>query len=340
MLQLTLTGPQQLEWREAPAPRLTDSRAALVRPVAVGVCDFDRALVSGRYTALPYPIALGHEIVAEVVEVGAHVRKIVEGMTVLLPLHISCGECRSCRSGRTNSCTSRPPLSNYGLGSRGGAWGGGMSDLLVVPFADAMAVQMPTGLSAIDCAAIGCNLVDLYRAIAPYLASWSEPCVLIVGGDAGNMALYGVVLARALGVERVDYLDDDGQRLAAAEMLGARPIALSSTVPRSSDLYPIVVDCSGIPERLALGLSLVGPDGVCTGVWPHTGVCSVPIGAMFMRNATFVTGQPHARSHMEPVLQLMQAHGLSSTSIQADVLRWENADRTFGFGTKKQIFVR
>lgn len=339
MRQLTLLGPNRLEWLDAPTPALTSAKAALVRPLAVGVCDFDRALVSGRYTALPYPIAVGHEIVAEVIEVGPDVRTVRAGERVVLPLHISCGECSSCRSQRTNSCRARPPLSNYGLGARGGDFGGGLSDVLLVPYADGMAVPLPNELDPIDCAAVGCNLVDLYRSIAPYRAQAADERVLIVSGDASNMALYGVVLARALGLQ-VDMLDDAPERLAAAEALGARPRKLDAQASRSRDLYPVVVDCSGRPERLALALSLVGPDGVCTNVWPHTGAFSLPVGAMFMRNATFVTGQPHARALLPSVLDLMRRTGLTSTSIPVETMSWDSADRHFGRGEVKRIFVR
>lgn len=336
MRQLTLTDRGVVAWVEVPEPALSSAAAAIVRPVAVAVCDFDRGLVSGRYTALPYPIALGHEIVAEVIEVGSEVRTIARGMHIALPLHISCGTCAKCGAGFTNSCSSRPPLSNYGLGARGGDWGGGMSDLLAVPFADAMAVPVPAGLDKVACAAVGCNLVDLYRTIAPYLAEERHSEILIVGGHAHNMALYGVAMARALGVSNVSFMDDETDRLAAAEGLGAKAVQLGDR----RQLYPIVVDCSGDPERLALALSLVGPDGVCTPVWPYVGTANVPIGAMFLRNATLVTGQPHARSHMEPVLDLMQRTGLSSISIPVDVLPWEEAPEKFGVGETKRIFVR
>lgn len=288
MQQLTLVGARKLEWRHVPDPVISGPKAALVRPVAVGVCDFDRGLVSGRYAALPYPIPLGHEVVAEVIAVGREVRDIQPGMQVVLPLHISCGSCASCNLGHTDSCTSRSPLSNYGLGARGGDWGAGMSDIMLVPYADAMAVPVPRGLTAVDCAAIGCNLVDMFRTIAPHVGKFPDPRVLIVGGHAHNMALYGIAMARALGVEKIDFLDDDLDRLAAAEALGARSIALSG----ASGLYPIVVDCSGDPKRFAMALSRVGPNGVCTSVWPYVGSFELPIGAMFMRNATLVTGQP------------------------------------------------
>ncbi|HEV7233158.1 MAG TPA: alcohol dehydrogenase catalytic domain-containing protein [Sphingorhabdus sp.] len=338
MKQLTVTGANCLEWREVPEPTLQGPQSAIVRPVAVSVCDFDRAVVAGRYPALPYPIAIGHEIVAEVIETGTEVHNLRAGMQVILPLHISCGACPPCGSGHTNSCQSRPPLSNYGLGARGGDWGGGMSDLLHVPFADAMAVPVPDGLSALDCVAIGCNMVDLYRTIAPHLVANPDPDILIVGGHAHNMALYGVVIARALGVNRVDFLDDDSDRLAAAAALGANPVMLAER-PHAK-LYPVVADCSGMPARLARALLHTGPDGVCTPVWPYTGSFDLPAGAMFLRNATLVTGQPHALALIEPVLELMQRTAFGSTSIPHEILPWDAAETEFGEGSIKRIFVR
>ena len=41
MRQLTYTGPDQLEWREAAEPVLSSDGAALVRPRAVATCDLD-----------------------------------------------------------------------------------------------------------------------------------------------------------------------------------------------------------------------------------------------------------------------------------------------------------
>lgn len=339
MRQLTLFEEKTVAWREVPEPSLKSAQSAIVRPVTVGVCDFDRALVVGRYKALPLPIGLGHEIVGEVVEVGSDVTAIKPGMHIILPLHVSCGTCRPCASGTTNSCTSRPPLSNYGLGARGGDWGGGMSDLLLVPFADAMAVPVPAGLDAVDCAAIGCNLVDLYRAIEPCLSMNAlGNRLLLVGGQAHSMALYGIVIARALGVSEIDFVDDDRERLDAAGSLGARPIEISAHSAR--DLYQIVVDCSGDPARLAFGLSRAGPGGVCTTVWPYATPLELPIGQMFVRNVTLVTGQPHARALIGPVLELMQRTGVTSLSIPTEVLPWEQASEAFGLGQTKRIFVR
>ncbi|WP_300296254.1 alcohol dehydrogenase catalytic domain-containing protein [Ferrovibrio sp.] len=337
MQQLTLTGVRTLEWLEVPEPRLPSPLSAIVRPVAVGVCDFDRAVVTGRYRALRHPIAVGHEIVADIVEVGTAVRNVTVGMRVVLPLHISCGTCPSCGAGRTNSCSSRPALTNFGLGPAGGDQGGGMSDLLAVPYADAMCVPLPPGVSAADYAAVGCNLVDLYRAIVPHLDAYAEPSVLLVGGALHNMALYGIALARALGVSRIDYLDDDPERLEAAESMGAHPV---TSAAKPTERHPIMVDCSGDPERLSLALTRVDRGGVCTLVYPYAETFPLPVGAMFARNVTTIAGQPHAQALIAPVLDLIRQGRWSSTSIPVEILSWDKAPGAFGYGTTKRIFVR
>ena len=71
MRTLLLDGPGALHWEDAPEPVLTSPTAALVRPLAVATCDLDVGVLTGRYP-LPGPYPLGHEGVAEVVQVGGH----------------------------------------------------------------------------------------------------------------------------------------------------------------------------------------------------------------------------------------------------------------------------
>ena len=338
MRALTLVQPGRIEWRQVASPELASPEAALVRPIAVGVCDFDRALVAGRITALPYPIALGHEIVAEVVEVGDRVADVQRGDQVIVPPQVSCGTCAECATGRTNNCEAMPALSNYGLGAGAGNWGGGMSDLLSVPFANAMLVRVPTKLSAQACAAIGCNLVDVYRTIAPYLGRFPSPDVLVVGGHGGTISLYAVAMARALGARRVDFFDDDAARCREADSLGAHPVTFAGELSKAG--YQIVIDGSLMPERLSSAVGALARDGVCTTMWLYPESVSLPLTKMFTRSTSLTTGQPHARALIEPVLELISAGSISSTAIPVDVLPWESADATFAAGTRKQIFAR
>jgi threonine dehydrogenase-like Zn-dependent dehydrogenase len=78
-----------LEFQEAPDPKIENARQALVRPLAVAACDLDSHIVAGR---APFrgPFALGHECIAEVVEIGEDVYSVSVGDRVSVPFQISC----------------------------------------------------------------------------------------------------------------------------------------------------------------------------------------------------------------------------------------------------------
>ena len=59
MKQLFFIAKEKLEWRDVPAPALTSSRDALVRPFAVAKCDLDDIFLFN-HTALK--LALGRHL--------------------------------------------------------------------------------------------------------------------------------------------------------------------------------------------------------------------------------------------------------------------------------------
>jgi alcohol dehydrogenase len=141
MRQLTYVDTRQLEWREVPEPVIDSPTAALVEPVAVSTCDMDGVVIQG-VLRIRKPTAVGHEGVGRVIEVGSGVTSVVPGDLVLLPWKIACGTCRYCVRGHTAQCESVPPEAAYGW-HRDPVWGGFLSDLVKVPYADAMLAVVP-----------------------------------------------------------------------------------------------------------------------------------------------------------------------------------------------------
>jgi threonine dehydrogenase-like Zn-dependent dehydrogenase len=86
-----------------------------VRPIAVATCDLDGLIVAGT-SPFPAPFPIGHECVAEVIEIGNGVTTIRPGQLVSVPFQISCGDCVPCRRRRTGNCSSVPFMSTYGFG--------------------------------------------------------------------------------------------------------------------------------------------------------------------------------------------------------------------------------
>jgi threonine dehydrogenase-like Zn-dependent dehydrogenase len=247
--ELTFVKAHRVEWRSVPEPQLRGPDEALVRPVIAARCDGDNLPLFNRLTTAmsagialhyldpltsellgPYPygkpFAIGHECIGEVVQCGDRVRLFRAGQLVVVPWAISCGGCRNCTRGLTSRCSAAGGtlLSAYGFGAAMGNWGGAVSDLLRVPFADAMLVAVPETMDPIKLASASDNMPDAWRAVGPALAKRPGECVLVVGGGARSIGLYAAGMAVALGSVRVDYLDHNPERLRIAESLGANPV--------------------------------------------------------------------------------------------------------------------
>ena len=336
MQQLTLEEPGRITWQEVAEPELESDGQALVRPLAVATCDMDLMIARGE-SPFPAPIALGHEGVAEVVEIGRAVRSVAVGDRVVVPFQISCGTCERCRRGGTDACENVPPLSMYGFGAAGGGWGGLLSDLVRVPFADAMLVKVPEGLDPAAIASASDNIPDGWRMVAPFLAERPGADVLILGGGTRSIALYAVGIAVALGSGRVDYVDTDPHRLAVASDLGAN--ALEADPERHR--YGIVGDGSSTADGLRLALDATEPGGHCT----HAGILfegDVPINmlAAYTIGLHLHVGRVAARPVI-PTLLAMTANGrLDPARITDRLVRWEEAGEAIVKDHTKLVFTR
>jgi alcohol dehydrogenase len=346
---LTFIGPGQLEWREADEPALQGAGEALVRPLAVATCDLDGALVAG-IAPLPGPFAVGHEFVAEVVETGDEVGSFRAGDRVIVPFQISCGACAPCREGRTGNCTSVQFTSMYGLGAVAGDWGGALSDLVRVPFADPMLVPAPAGIEPANIASVSDNVADGWRTVAGPLEERPSAAVLIVGGGLASISLYAVQVAIALGAERVDFVDHDEERLALAAALGAHPIEAApdgqdgpydAGFPERLGPYPITVDASAHPAGLGCALRSTEPDGTCTSAgiyWAPT--TPVPLFEMYTKGITFRTGRVHSRTAIPEVLELIRDGRLQPERVTSEVVPWDDAAEVLATQRTKLVVTR
>lgn len=323
MRQLTFVEAGRVEWADVPEPALDGPRGALVRPLAVALCDLDQPIILGE-TPIPGPIALGHEFVAEVVETGEEVASVRAGDRVVVPFQVSCGECERCSRGLTANCTAVQRGSMYGFGAFGGDWGGALSDLVRVPFADHMLVPVPGGIAPATIASASDNLPDGWRTVAPQLEAHPAADVLVIGGGACSIALYATHVARALGAGSVTYLDDDPGRLRVAEGLGAEVV--EGPPPGRQGRHPITVDAGSTRESLACALRSTEPGGTCVSVGilfePET---PIPLLEMYTTGITFTTGRVQARPPIPRILDLVAAGTLQPGRVTSSVAGWDDA---------------
>jgi alcohol dehydrogenase len=336
MRQLTFIEPGRLEWNDVPDARLEGDGEALVRPLTVATCDLDKLIVRGIAPAGgPFPV--GHEGVAEVVEVGDAVTGFRPGQLVSVPFQVACGECTTCRRGHTGNCERVDRLSMYGL-PMGKNWGGFLSDTVRVPFADAMLVHVPDGVDPAAIASLSDNIPDGYRTVGPQLAERPGAPVLICASGAA-IALYAAAIALALGAERVDLAGGNSYIRERAEQLGAN--LLDADFPEQFDYYPITVDASTDEAGLRCALSSTEPDGICTSIGIYFGdATSLPLFRMYTKGIRFHTGRVHARPVMEPILELVRSGAFKPELVTGETASWEDAAEAFAGHRSKLVISR
>jgi threonine dehydrogenase-like Zn-dependent dehydrogenase len=335
MRSLVLEDTRRLAWQEMPEPQRQHEREAIVRPLAVATCDLDQPMIFGA-TPFQFPINLGHECVAEVVE-GPE--RFAPGDRVVVPFQISCGTCERCQRGLTGNCATVPPLSMYGFGALGGAWGGMVSDLALVPYADAMLVPLPEGVDPAVVPSAADNMTDGWRTVAPALSEVPAAAVLVVGGGGGrSIPLYAVDAALALGAASVTYVDTDADRLGVAQELGARVV--EGPPERSLGAFPVTVDATTSSDGLVATLRLTEWGGHCTSIGQLEPEGRLPLFELFTRGVHLHIGRAMARPAIPAILDLVAAGRLRPQLVTSATATWDDAPEALLEPTTKLVISR
>jgi len=191
---------------ELPIPQI-GSGELLLRTRASGVCGSD---LMEWYRVKKAPLVLGHEITAEVVEVGAGVHEFKLGDRVFSTHHVPCGQCRYCLAGHQSVCdllrtTHFEP--------------GGFAEYIRVPKINVElgTLRIPDSMTFDEGSFIE-PLACVVRAQRFARISTGQTVLVIGSGISG---LLHIQLARARGAERIIATDISDFRLNAAKQFGA-----------------------------------------------------------------------------------------------------------------------
>ena len=340
MEQLFFVESGRVEWRDVPRPELTDGQDALVRPVAVATCDIDTGLIHGN-VPFPGPFPLGHEGVGDVVEIGSEVTTIKVGERVIIPFQVSCGSCARCRRGLTASCERVDLGAMYGLEPFGGPWGGFLSDVVRVPWADHMLVPLPEGVDPIAVASLSDNIPDGWRTVGPFVNDAPNTSVLVIGGAAPSIPFYSIAIAKALGVEQIDYLElgDSAALYDKAARAGASTLMSPDEVRTGT--YTVTVCSASDVDALKLALRATEPDGTCVvnTVFFQDDV-PIPMFSMYTHGVRLVTGRVNARAVMPKPLDLIVNGTFQPEAVTDAIVGWRDAPDALMARPQKLVIQR
>jgi aryl-alcohol dehydrogenase len=272
-------GPFKIETISLDEPRENE---VLVRIAGVGMCHTD-LVVRDQYFPTPLPAVLGHEGSGIVEKVGANVRKVAVGDTVVLSF-ASCGVCANCLSGRGGYC---PDL--YGRNFSGGrpdgsspccdAHGERVSGYFFAQssFGEyAMAsernvVKIPNDVPVEIMGPLGCGIQTGAGAVINALKPGGGSSIAIFG--AGSVGLSAVMAAKVVGCTTIIAVDLNDARLGLATELGATHVVNSGRedavaaiqAQAGGEGVQYSLECTGLPKvvRQAVDcLRLTGTSGV------------------------------------------------------------------------------
>ncbi|HWH79432.1 MAG TPA: zinc-binding dehydrogenase, partial [Candidatus Binatus sp.] len=235
-----------------------------------GICGSD---LMEWYRVKKAPLVLGHEITAEVVEVGATVSDYKPGDRVFSTHHVPCGTCRYCRSGHQSVCellrtTNFEP--------------GGFAEYIRVPRINVErgTMRIPDSVTFDEGSFIE-PLACVVRA-QRFARLSAGQTVLVIG--SGISGLLHIQLARARGAARIIATDISEYRLNAAKQFGAdATIHGAEDVPNrlkelnEGRLADLVIVCTGALPAVKQATKSIDRGGTMLFFAPTAAGVDVPI---------------------------------------------------------------
>lgn len=334
-----LTKPGHIEIQEFQKPTLQKG-AALCRVLAAGVCGTDKHSYNGetvqyKGTAneidLPFPIIMGHEIVAEIEEIDEEGSRNLEfdnntlkpGDRITLCPDVVCGKCYYCKNfpnypwcdrmlfsyGNMRSCSQPPHL-----------YGGFSEYLYIEPGVRLYKVPdgMPDNLAVLTeimCVAYTLDKAKEFNSFS--LEGFNFGDTLVIQG-VGALGLMHVIKARMMGMGKIIVTDISDYKLELAKRFGAD---ITMNVKKTTEEErvervleetrgfgaDIVVECVGRPFVVPEGLRMLRKAGMYLepGNFVDCGAIELNIHEICSKNLRIIGMSNHTHTAYRQSMEMM-----------------------------------
>lgn len=248
-------GPKQPLKIEEVDVMLPKAGEVLVRVVASGVCHTDAFTLSGEDPEGVFPAILGHEGGGIVEMVGEGVTSVEVGDHVIPLYTAECGECKFCKSGKTNLCSAVRETQGKGLMPDGTTrfYKDGepifhymgcstFSEYTVLPEISLAKVNKTAPLEEV--CLLGCGVTTGMGAVLNTAKVKEGDTVAIFG--LGGIGLSAIIGARMAGASRIIGVDINEKKFDLAKQLGATDCINPQKVDKPIQEYIVELTDGGV----------------------------------------------------------------------------------------------
>ena len=312
-----------------PQPQGTE---VLIKVTHAGVCHSDLHFAEGFYDigggkrfyvkdrGVQLPVAMGHEILGEVAEVGPEVGSalVIGSQQVVYPC-LGCGSCTRCSQGEDNLCTAQ-----RGLGT---VRDGGFAEYAMVPHPKYL-FELGELDPAVACT-FGCSGITTLSAVSKVMPLPPDEPVLLIG--AGGLGLAAISMLKAYGHKAIVSVDIDDEKVAVAAAAGAtqtvnssRPDAAEAILTATGGPVIAVIDFVNSSKTAAMvnGMLAKGAKWVQVGVMRGSIELSL-VGNIF-RGLTIYSNIMGNLGHLQQVMEFAKQGKLSPLPVQK--MPWDSVN--------------
>jgi threonine dehydrogenase-like Zn-dependent dehydrogenase len=258
----------------------------LLHVLEVGICGTDREIAAFEYGDPPIGsdhLILGHEAVAEVIQIGDDVSTVRVGDLVVPTVRRPCTDpgCRACRAGRQDFCTTGE-FTERGIKQAHGY----LTEFVVEDEHNLITVptQLTDVAALVEPMSIAAKAAEQAQAIQQRLPWEQEKARILVLG-AGPIGMLGAMAMTVTGFDTVVYSREpaDSARAERVRELGATYVSADNTpidkIPAVAGAIDVIYEAVGVVAVAFGAIEALAPNGllILTGIPAPGGPATLPL---------------------------------------------------------------
>ncbi|WP_434811366.1 NAD(P)-dependent alcohol dehydrogenase [Microbacterium sp. bgisy189] len=274
-----------------------------------GICHSDIHTVRGEWGEIAYPQVVGHEIVGEVLEVGADVTRYAVGDRVGVGCMVnSCRECENCLAGMENYCLNGMTGTYAAVDRDGTITQGGYSTHIVVD--EDFVLRVPESIPYEAAAPLLCAGITTYSPLAHWGAGPGKRVAVVGMGGLGHMA---VKIAAAMGAEVTVLSQSTSKEVDSLAFGATRHLATAdgSVFRELRNTFDLIINTVSAPINIEAHLRMLRLDGTLVNVGAPPEPLPVRVFTLFSNRRSFAGSSIGSIGETQEMLDFCAEKGIA-----------------------------